>query len=84
MQSALWWVNNADALYPTCVVVPDDYSNTMKIPFVDLAEQQRRIRMDLDRRIARVLDHGAYVLGPEVSELEAALAARAGCSHCIA
>ena len=55
MHSALWWVNDADAPYPTHIVALDDYSNTMNIPFVDLAEQQRRIRMDLDRRIARML-----------------------------
>ena len=55
----------------------------MNIPFVDLAAQQSRIRADLDRRISAVLDHGAYVLGPEVSELEGALAAPAGCRHVI-
>ncbi len=55
----------------------------MNIPFVDLAQQQQRIRADLDRRIGQVLDHGAYVNGPEVAELEAALAAFAGCRHAI-
>ena len=50
----------------------------MIIPFVDLAEQQRRIRDDLYRRIGKVLDHGRYVLGPEVAELETRLAAFAG------
>ncbi|MDE0944955.1 MAG: DegT/DnrJ/EryC1/StrS family aminotransferase [Alphaproteobacteria bacterium] len=53
------------------------------MPFVDLAEQQRRIRSDLDLRIAKVLDHGGYILGPEVAELEAALAALASCRHAI-
>ena len=53
----------------------------MNIPFVDLAEQQQRIRTDLDRRIGQVLDHGAYINGPEVAELEASLAAFAGCRH---
>ena len=55
----------------------------MNIPFVDLAEQQRRIRDDLDLRIGRVLDHGGYILGPEVAELEAKLAAFSGCRHAI-
>ena len=55
----------------------------MTIPFVDLSAQQHRIRDDLDQRIARVLDHGGYILGPEVAELEAALASRAGCRHAI-
>ncbi len=47
----------------------------MNIPLVDLAEQQQRIRADLDRRIGQVLDHGAYINGPEVAELEGKLAA---------
>ena len=55
----------------------------MNIPFVDLAEQQRRIRADLDRRIGQVMDHGAYINGPEVAELEVKLAAFAGCRHAI-
>ena len=55
----------------------------MNIPFVDLAEQQRRIRAELDRRIGQVLDHGAYINGPEVAELEDKLAAFAGCRHAI-
>jgi dTDP-4-amino-4,6-dideoxygalactose transaminase len=45
------------------------------IPFIDLAAQQARIRPAIDTAIARVLAHGAYVMGPEVRELEARLAA---------
>jgi dTDP-4-amino-4,6-dideoxygalactose transaminase len=48
------------------------------VPVVDLAAQQARLRPALERRIRRVLDHGRYVLGPEVAELEAALAGFAG------
>ena len=44
-----------------------------RIPFVDLAAQSRRLRPEIDRRIAEVLDHGRYVMGPEVDELEAEL-----------
>jgi UDP-2-acetamido-2-deoxy-ribo-hexuluronate aminotransferase len=67
------------------IFLPKDHSAVMmKIPFVNLAEQQRRIRSDLDRRISQVLDHGGYINGPEVGELEAALAVRAGCRHAIA
>jgi dTDP-4-amino-4,6-dideoxygalactose transaminase len=47
----------------------------MSIAFIDLAAQQRRIRDRLDAAIARVLDHGGYVMGPEVREFEARLAA---------
>ena len=42
--------------------------------FIDLKAQQRRIRSELDAAIGRVLDHGAYVMGPEVRAFEAALA----------
>ncbi len=51
--------------------------------FIDLKVQQAAIRADLDRRMARVLEHGQYIMGPEVAELEAALAAYAGAKHCI-
>ncbi len=47
----------------------------MSIAFIDLAAQQRRIRDRLDAAIGRVLDHGGYVMGPEVREFEAKLAA---------
>ncbi|HEX8779103.1 MAG TPA: DegT/DnrJ/EryC1/StrS family aminotransferase [Rhodanobacter sp.] len=53
------------------------------IDFVDLKAQQARIKDRLDAAIARVLAHGRYILGPEVAELEAKLAAFAGARHCI-
>lgn len=51
--------------------------------FIDLKAQYRALKMDIDARIARVLDHGQYILGPEVSELEERLAEFVGVSHCI-
>ena len=51
--------------------------------FIDLNTQQKRIRESLDERIAAVLAHGQYILGPEVEELEHALAEFTGASHCI-
>ena len=51
--------------------------------FINLTSQQNLIREDLDRRIAVVLDHGRYILGPEVRELEQALAEYVGVKHCI-
>jgi len=48
------------------------------VQFIDLAAQQARIRADVDAGIAGVLDHGRYIMGPEVAELEAALAAFVG------
>lgn len=50
----------------------------MSIPFIDLAAQQRRIRPALDAAIARVLDHGAYLFGPEVMAFEKQMAEAAG------
>jgi dTDP-4-amino-4,6-dideoxygalactose transaminase len=47
----------------------------MSMPFIDLAAQQRRIRDKIDAAIAAVLDSGAYVMGPQVREFEAQLAA---------
>ena len=55
----------------------------MTLPLIDLATQQARIRPALDAAIARVLAHGQYVMGPEVGELEARLAALTGAAHCI-
>ena len=40
------------------------------IPFIDLNAQQKLIRDKIDERIKKVLDHGQYILGPEVNELE--------------
>ena len=55
-----------------------------KIEFIDLKAQQRRLRTSLDRRIGEVLDHGAYIMGPEIAELEEKLARYVGVKHCIA
>jgi UDP-2-acetamido-2-deoxy-ribo-hexuluronate aminotransferase len=53
------------------------------IPFIDLAQQQERIRPQVEAAMARVLAHGQYILGPEVDELERALSAYTGAQHCI-
>ncbi len=53
------------------------------IDFIDLKAQQARIRTQLDKRISAVLDHGSYILGPEVQELENVLARYVGTRHCI-
>jgi len=51
--------------------------------FIDLAAQQARIKDKIDARIQRVLAHGKYILGPEVTEFEEKLAAFVGAKHCI-
>ena len=52
--------------------------------FIDLKTQYRRIKPSVDARIARVLEHGQYVMGPEVTELEQVLARYCGTKHCVA
>ena len=58
--------------------------NTVRpVPFVDIPGQVQRLREKLDDRIRRVLDHGQFILGPEVRELEEALAAYVGGGHVV-
>ena len=52
--------------------------------FIDLKTQYRRVKPAVDARIARVLEHGQYIMGPEVGELERTLATYCGVKHCIA
>ena len=54
-----------------------------QIEFVDLHSQRRRLGAGLDGAIARVLEHGRFIMGPEVAELEERLAAFAGVEHAI-
>ena len=51
--------------------------------FTDLKSQYAALKTSIDTRIQRVLDHGQYIMGPEVKELESALAAFTGARHCI-
>ena len=58
--------------------------------FIDLKSQQNQLlddkktlREEIDRRIKLVLDHGKYILGPEVNELEKKLAEYVGVKHCV-
>lgn len=53
------------------------------IEFIDLKAQQALIKDQIDAGIQRVLAHGQYILGPEVSELEDKLAAFVGAKYCI-
>lgn len=54
-----------------------------KIEFVDLKAQYRALKPSIDARIQAVLDHGQFIMGPEVAELESKLAALSGAKHCI-
>ena len=51
--------------------------------FIDLKTQQSRIRGEIDKRIKSVLNHGKYIMGPEVFELEEKLANYVGVKYCI-
>jgi UDP-2-acetamido-2-deoxy-ribo-hexuluronate aminotransferase len=54
-----------------------------KLEFVDLKAQYAALKGCIDRRMQAVLDHGQYIMGPEVKELEEKLAAYSGAKHCI-
>ncbi|HEX7638270.1 MAG TPA: DegT/DnrJ/EryC1/StrS family aminotransferase [Burkholderiaceae bacterium] len=51
--------------------------------FIDLKAQYAALRDEIAVRMQRVLDHGQYIMGPEVRELETALAAHTGAKHCV-
>lgn len=51
--------------------------------FIDLAAQYQHLKTKIDKRIQNVLDHGNYIMGPEVQELEEKLAEYVGVKHAI-
>lgn len=55
----------------------------MTIPFIDLKSQYQALKPQIQARIDAVLEHGQYIMGPEVKELEDKLAAYTGAKHCI-
>jgi len=55
----------------------------MSIQFIDLKTQYAESRSLINERMQRVLDHGQYIMGPEVRELEGKLAGYTGARHCI-
>jgi UDP-2-acetamido-2-deoxy-ribo-hexuluronate aminotransferase len=55
----------------------------MKLDFIDLKSQYAALKTSINERMQRVLDHGQYIMGPEVKELESALTLRVGAAHCI-
>lgn len=56
---------------------------TTPLPFVDLKAQYARLKPRMDARMRAVLDHGQFILGPEVQELEAELVRFSGAAHAI-
>lgn len=55
----------------------------MSIPFIDLKAQYRALQPQIQARINAVLEHGQYIMGPEVRELEERLEAYTGAKHCV-
>jgi dTDP-4-amino-4,6-dideoxygalactose transaminase len=53
------------------------------VPFIDLAAQRRRLGKSVDEAVSRVLAHCQFINGPEVTQLEAALAAFSGARHVV-
>jgi len=58
-------------------------SNAAPIPFVDLQAQRARLGDKVDTAIAKVLEHGKFIMGPEVAALEERLAALGGTKYCV-
>lgn len=56
----------------------------MKVPFLDLARAHAPFAAEIDARILDVLKSGAYILGPNVADLEAAVAGYLGVAHAVA
>ena len=54
-----------------------------KLDFIDLKAQYAALKAPIAERMQRVFDHGQYIMGPEVKELEDKLAAYTGAKHCI-
>lgn len=59
----------------------NEYSEPVQ--FIDLAAQQEKIRNEIDIAIAKVLDHGQYIMGPEVKEFEKQLCNFTGAKHAL-
>ena len=54
-----------------------------KLDFIDLKSQYAALKDEINARMQKVLDHGQYIMGPEVKELEEALQAFTGSPHCV-
>ena len=57
--------------------------NRRLMQFIDLQTQYRRYQAEIDARMRAVLNHGQFILGPEIAELESVLARYVGVKHCL-
>ncbi|MEO1619128.1 MAG: DegT/DnrJ/EryC1/StrS family aminotransferase [Planctomycetota bacterium] len=51
--------------------------------FIDLKTQYQKYQSAIDGAMSKVMDHGRFIMGPEIAEVESALAEFAGAKHCI-
>jgi dTDP-4-amino-4,6-dideoxygalactose transaminase len=61
--------------------MPDSGAKPAPIEFIDLGAQRRRIGQRMDDAVLRVVNHGKYIMGPEVAQLEKKLSAFCGAKH---
>lgn len=61
----------------------NQHTRVAPVPFIDIGAQRRRLGPAIDEAVGRVLTHCAFIGGPEVAQLEAALAAYSGAKHVI-
>jgi UDP-2-acetamido-2-deoxy-ribo-hexuluronate aminotransferase len=66
-----------------CLKMASASFRAKKMEFIDLKTQYNELRESINSRIQTVLDHGQYIMGPEVKELEDKLSAYTGAKHCI-
>src|SRR5215510_14922308 len=65
------------------LVSSDDTSTLRPMEFIDLKTQYARYKAEIDARMAAVLGHAHFIMGPEITELETALASYVGVKHAI-
>lgn len=58
-------------------------SKLKSVAFTGLEQQKQRLRREIDDRMARVVSHGQFIMGPEVGEFETALKQYCGAKHAI-
>src|SRR5690606_30926648 len=77
------WRHHENRAKPRMTEAARKINLSPSIPFIDLQAQRRRIATRIDQAIAAVLAHGQFIMGPEIAQLEARLAAHCGIRHAI-
>src|ERR1700748_1962752 len=76
-------MSRSPAVQETVQASMNQHLRLQAIPFIDVATQRARIGKAIDEAVARVLDHCQFINGPEVTQLEAELAAFSGAKHVV-